>query len=95
MKNKTEIYRKAIKEWGISPQLLQTMEECSELIQAVSHFLRGREGGRNEIVEELADVEIMCEQLRVMFEDYNDEIDKIKERKLMGILEMLEKNIDD
>ena len=85
------IYKKAIEKWGEPSQLLMVMEELAELIQAISHLLRGRNYAESEVIEELADVEVMCEQLRVII-DKNDKIDKIKEEKLARLAEMLEEN---
>ena len=41
------------------------IEECAELIAALKHYKRGRIG-ENEVVEELADVNLMLGQLSWM-----------------------------
>lgn len=41
-------------------QSIILMEECAELIAALSHFERNREGAFNEILEELSHVLISC-----------------------------------
>jgi len=87
--DKTKLYKKAIKAWGNASQLLMAVEEMAELTQAISHLLRDRNYAESEVIEELADVEVMCEQLRVII-DKNDKIDKIKEGKLARLSEMLE-----
>lgn len=57
--------RKAIEKWGKVSQVEMVIEECSELITAIQHFKRGRvEPGK--VAEEVADVLIMCMQLRLM-----------------------------
>lgn len=94
IQDKTKLYKKAIDVWGYASQLLMAIEEMAELTQAISHLLRGRKNNKSEIIEELADVEVMCEQLRIII-DKNEEIDKIKEGKLMRLAEMLEENNDD
>jgi NTP pyrophosphatase (non-canonical NTP hydrolase) len=45
------------------------MEEAAELIQAINKCLRYKddEGCRNNLIEEIADVEIMIEQLKIIF----------------------------
>lgn len=58
-KNKTRLYRKALKKWGADSQILKTIEELSELTVA----LLGTD--EQKIFEEMADVEIMLEQLEV------------------------------
>jgi NTP pyrophosphatase (non-canonical NTP hydrolase) len=58
-----EILITAIKTFGEKAQEEMAIEECSELIQAISHKHRGRE---HNIAEEIADVEIMLEQLKII-----------------------------
>lgn len=53
-----EIYQKAIETYGAEAQIRQMMEELAELIVAEI------EGEREGIVEEIADVVIMCMQMR-------------------------------
>ena len=91
--DKIKLYKKAVKTWGYASQLLMAVEEMAELTQAISHLLRDRNYAKSEIIEELADVEVMCEQLRVII-DKNDKIDKIKEEKLARLSEMLEETND-
>ena len=55
-----EILTLAIRRFGERNQEDVAIEECSELIQAISHKHRGRE---HNIPEEIADVEIMLMQL--------------------------------
>lgn len=77
MTSKT-IYRTALKTWGFNAQAIMTIEECSELIKALTKFFRNFE--RENVLEEIADVEIMLEQLREHFG--NRVINKIKKEKL-------------
>lgn len=64
MKKKyNSIIESAVKKYGTEEQMRMLEEECAELIVATSHFLRGRESGKDEVVEEIADVLIMCEQI--------------------------------
>ena len=53
--------------WGTVAQLDMVVEECSELINAIQKWKRGRVE-RIEVVEEGVDVEIMVEQLKVIVE---------------------------
>lgn len=75
-----ELYRKAIGNYGEAAQQIVAMEECSELIQAISKKLRGRE---TNLEEEIADVEIMLEQLKLMSNE--SLIEEIKESKLQRL----------
>ena len=56
------------------------MEECSELIKELSKAIRGKANGVN-IAEEIADVEIMLEQIKLHF-SISAVVDGIKEEKL-------------
>ena len=63
----------------------QTIEECAELIVALRHFARFSNGERitqvSEVWSEIADVEIMLEQLK--YQMYGEkEVEKIKTEKI-------------
>lgn len=59
------LYKSAIEVFGADSRMRLIQEECAELIAAVAQFARGRVGVL-ELAEELADVEIMCGQLRLL-----------------------------
>lgn len=61
--SENEILTTAIRTYGEPAQERQAVEECSELIQAICHKHRGR---KHNIAEEIADVEIMLEQLKII-----------------------------
>ena len=78
--NKEKIYETATQMWGHQAQLLQAVEELSELTKAIiKHLNRGE--NPTPILEETADVEIMCEQIRHIF-SADGFIDREKNRKL-------------
>jgi NTP pyrophosphatase (non-canonical NTP hydrolase) len=83
---KSELYKKARELWGVSSQIDMAVEECCELVVAISHWKRGR-AGDGKVAEEIADVEIMCEQLRCLLP--NEEIDAWKEAKLTRLEERI------
>ena len=58
-----EILNAAIEKYGDKEQEEVAIEELSELIQAICHKHRGRE---HNIAEEIADVEIMLKQLKII-----------------------------
>lgn len=60
------ICKKAIDNFGEAMQKVVVMEELAELIIALANALMNRP---NNIEEEVADVEIMCIQLRIMYGD--------------------------
>lgn len=86
------LYEKALRKWGLDSQLSMVSEECLELALAVRRFQRGRlpyeESVRN-ILEETADVEIMCKQIRMMFG--GAVVDSIKQQKLRRLRNLVEK----
>lgn len=53
----------AVKTFGGRAQEEVAVEECAELIQAITHKHRGR---AHNIAEEIADVEIMLQQLKII-----------------------------
>jgi NTP pyrophosphatase (non-canonical NTP hydrolase) len=81
-----ELYQKALNKWGSRSQMLQTMEECAELIQALSHWMRNR-NTLMELAEEVADAEIMCEQMRLVLG--GAAVDAAKEDKLQRLARRL------
>lgn len=77
----------AVKKWGLDAQLLQTQEEAAELIVAISHFRRGRVNSKKEVLEELADMKIMLEQMRSAFGD--DAINNVSMKKIERLCDKL------
>ena len=73
-----QILKAAIKTFGERNQEEMAVEECAELIQALNHKHRGRE---HNIPEEIADVEIMLEQLKII-NNCRDEVAEIHKRKI-------------
>ena len=82
------ILRKVINKFGKEAQCRQVMEECAELIQAVNKNLRSA-GAKENLIEEMADVGIMLDQLRIMFEIKDTEINKIRCEKMKQIKRMV------
>ncbi len=80
--------RKVINKFGKEAQCRQVMEECAELIQAVNKNLRSA-GAKENLIEEMADVGIMLDQLRIMFEIKDTEINKIRCEKMKQIKRMV------
>lgn len=82
------LYRKAIDCYGFPAQAAMAVEECSELTNAICKFRRGRVLEDN-IITEIADVMIMCEQLASYFG--NTKVILEKEKKLERLEERLSK----
>jgi len=78
MPGEPEIYKQAVDAFGASAQLMMIIEECSELIQAISKWIRAIKNPiknpgylhkvATNMAEEIADVEIMCQQIRFINE---------------------------
>ena len=85
--NKREIYQKAFEKWGSNMQLVIAIEELSELQKVCCKKIRGSED-LEDITDEIADVEIMCEQLRELY-GINEQVDYTKEQKIMRLDERI------
>ena len=80
-----ELYREAIERYGEHRQLVKVCEELAELQQAICKRFDvsvGYERDGEEVVEEIADVEIMLEQLRVILRVDPEMEQRWRERKL-------------
>lgn len=62
------------------------IEECSEMITALRHLDRGR-ASVADVCGEIADLEIMCDQMRVIFDPHM--INKIKVDKILRLRELI------
>lgn len=93
------LYAKAINHWGPYNQLYMVIEEASELIKALCKAnRRGLPALKDDIAEEMADMEIMLGQLHVLMRMEDPEFEQgfaiIKAKKfarLRGIVEETEK----
>jgi len=91
-----ELMKKAVTVYGSDAQLFMVVEEVSELIHALSKWRR--EGSllqnkyRNWVVEELADVLIMLNQLIYMFNINDEELDNMLDKKTKILKERLDKH---
>lgn len=61
------VWRESIEKYGKEIQSIVCMEECSELIQAISKRLRGKPDAIDNLVEEMADVTICLYLLEQMY----------------------------
>ena len=62
------VYQRAIAEFGADKQIECVIEECLELALVLQHAKR-KKAGVKEIVDEVADVEIMLKQLRIILNE--------------------------
>lgn len=62
--NTNQIIALACEVYGSEKQMRKAQEECGELIVAINHFLEGRKGGLENVIEETADVLLVANELR-------------------------------
>ena len=84
-----EIFRQAIDIYGIDQQSTCAIEELSELIHALTGMKRNNYSCLppqiDNLEEEIADVELMLEQVKFMFNIKPEAIEGIKKRKLLRL----------
>ena len=80
---RAEVYRAAFDSYKSENQLIVAVEELSELQKELCKVLRG-EGNSEALAEEMADVTIMMEQLRLLF-DMDERIGEVMDRKIMRL----------
>ena len=74
------VIAESILHYGKNNQSTHSMEECAELIQAISKAKRGKID-RDNMIEEIADVLICIEMLKQMYMISEDKINKWIEKK--------------
>lgn len=89
-KSVSELNKGTARYYGYEAQSNQLIEECAELIQAVSKYRRsGAKAGQpivdyeilvafDNLIEEIADVEIMLEQVKYLLQIPEDELEAVK-----------------
>lgn len=75
----SETFTEPLEHYGTFTQIVKCMEECGELIRALGKHLCGERCCEN-VVDELADVDIMLAQMRYLFG--HAEVDRVKVQKL-------------
>jgi len=85
-----KLQAEVVSKYGKEIQSTICMEECAELIQAISKMKRGKDY-RDNLSEEIADVNIAITQLKVIYgikaEEINDWILKKQARQRMLLKE--------
>lgn len=88
----TEFYKKFLDAWGYDAQSNVCIEEMSELTKALCKFARfGKDSAPQEIkdnvIEEIADVLNMAEQMAYYFG--SDKVEKVRQQKIARTLNKL------
>lgn len=97
--NEKTVFLEAIKKYGQEDQIQMVYEECSELIKALSKYHRvskhqaydKRKVQRclNNIIEEVADVSIMIDQVKLIFGITEKQIAAIRDEKVSRLEDTL------
>lgn len=95
LNTKEKIYEEAMKRYGIAAQSMILAEEAGELVQATSKLLRLNDMSRlgefkEQLAEEIADVQIMIEQVSRYYGITAYMVSKQKFRKLVRLADRLE-----
>ena len=79
-----DLYERNIQYHGIEQETTIAMEECSELIQAIRKCKRDGciDKYREKLIEEIADVLIIINELQLIYDISNDDIENIKKYKI-------------
>ena len=86
---RTEPLYRSAERWGNEIQLIMCVEEMSELTKEISKYFRGQDNIQ-EITEEMGDVYITLEQLKVVFNIPAKKISDIIEEKIKRLEKRLE-----
>jgi len=94
MTDRQKLYNDAINRFGIFNQLGIAQEELAELIVALSKIIRYKANSVTvgNLIEELADVEIMISQIKISLMISETDIQTAKDAKLKRLREMLDNN---
>lgn len=95
LKQREEVYNKALEKWGEFSQLDQALEEMAELMVVINKYKRTKmdladkkEQILENLIEEIADTKMCIEQLEMMFgkEKVNNMLD-VKMEKFLKCFE--------
>ena len=87
--------REICKHYGTKNQVLKAVEEMAELQQALIKTTIGDGGDLDNVVEEIADVCIMVEQLRCIFDPMGIDVRMKINSKLSRQLKRMEEESDE
>lgn len=89
--NEKTIYQMALANWGEKSQVNMAIEECAELIKVLVKYGRKINSSSDvDVQSEIADVQIMLNQLKIIFDE--NAIEKIKTKKLKRLVKLIREN---
>lgn len=83
--NEYDIYRQAVERFGPTHQINKAVEELGELTQALMRY-QNDEPVIGNVAEEIADVEIMIEQLKIILGERYESYLELKKAEKIGKL---------
>jgi len=84
------LYKLALDRWGVDSQVNMAFQECAELIKALTDFYRDRNTAK-DIIEEVVDVELMCGQMRNLYDPNDFYYSDLRQKKIARFKELLAK----
>ena len=93
MEEYAAVLEENIKEHGVVEETVIAMEECAELIQAISKVKRYGFVGeyKDNLIEEIADVSIVIREIMMIFGIPDGDINEVIDSKIQRIKKRLEK----
>ena len=82
---------RALKVWGKEAQMLQVIEEMSELTKEILKNVNRKKNNIAELIEETADVEIMLEQLKQCYQIHK-QVEEYKTAKIIKIKKFINRH---
>lgn len=86
--DESAVLQRALDTYGSALQIVVMMEEMSELQKELCKYLRGKYSP-SSIAEEIADVEIMLKQMKMLF-CCADDVSAVRRRKVERLKERLD-----
>ena len=82
--------KKALETWGLDSQILMSIEEMAELTQALlkQHFREYKPYTKEQVIDEIADVEIMMIQMKMIYGE------ELIEKRISEKIERLQKRLE-
>lgn len=87
MASNKKLYKDAVSSFGHEAQINVAIKECASLISELQKHKLGRRDC--DVQQSIADMEIMCNQLRIIFPGVND----IKKERLLRLQEMINQRV--
>lgn len=88
-----QVMIEAIRQNGYKMQTMVAIEEMSELTKELVKFMRG-ENNTDAIAEEIADVEIMLRQMKIIYGIKDEDVEKLMVIKLKRLKARMEEKKD-